>query len=122
MKQIYADSLVEHPGHPDQKVHGGKSKVTGVSYDRQDKPISGETQSASITFHRADKSGTKWRNVHKGNDAAGIKRVERAYKRVNALANPSNKKVLLKRNPPNSWGSVRDGMNYSYGFSRRAGK
>lgn len=31
MVKVYARSLIEHPGHPDQKVHAGHNAVTGGS-------------------------------------------------------------------------------------------
>jgi hypothetical protein len=75
-----------------------------------------------MTFYRKDATGKSITSVHHGRDAAGFARVERAHKRVNALANPKNKKVLLKRNPPRFYGDVRNGMEFTYSYSRRAGK
>jgi hypothetical protein len=128
MSTFYAQSLLEHPGHPDQRVHGGKSRVTGVEYSKttapvsgaeyskMTAPVSGATDSVGLTFKRKDKSGLTWSKTYKGKSA------ERGYERVNALARSSNPKALLKRTPPTSWGSVQTGRSYSYGFTRRAGK
>ena len=116
MEMWQAASLVEHPGHPDQKAHGGKSKAYMASFQKVTEPISGKTRTAALTIHRKDKAGVKWSRTYRGKSA------ERGYERVNKLARGGDPKSILKRTPPQSWGDVRSGHTFTYGFERRAGK
>lgn len=60
MKEVYGQSMLEHPGHPDQSVHGrkkssrGPTSVVGVSLDQR-----GQTAKSvgNATFTRVNKNG-----------------------------------------------------------------
>lgn len=120
MKQWQAVSLVEHPGHGDQSVHGHRSSVYMVSHVKTTSPISNKDESSAITFHRKNALGERTSSTHKGLDATGRRRVQKALDRVNALA--AGKKAILKRQPPKAWGDVQSGYTHTSSFVRRAGK
>lgn len=115
MRVWRAASMVEGAPYGNKNA-AGKHKVYAVDYSKSTKPISGDVASTSITFRRKNAIGATRSRTYKGRSA------ERGYERINALARSSNPKALLKRKPPQSWGSTQTGQSYSYGFERRADK